>query len=610
MKFPQPWSPGRLIAVDHGSRSVKLLLVQGDAGSLRVLDHKIVDLQEEGLLASEEIQRHLSGLLEAWGDWPIAITLPAHLSFAQILDLPAGGETEIPKVIEEQTGRLRGFSNSPLVYDAVALKPYAKLQKPYFITIAREEDVDQHIKRVTAAVNEVRDVASFAAALVNAHLQLQAGIRNGLLVDFGASATVVAGIREGQSVFASSFALGRNALADALAGARKIAVSEAEAQLRSQDFFGPAHPLPALIAVADNWLDQLRKLLDDARKQHGDWLPTGQPVPVTLSGGALRVPGLLEYLRSRAGFAFALWPSLPGPAETLRLSDFAAAYGTAVKAFRQPPEAPSLLPPPLRAHRHHLRQMARANVAAMVSLILAALLLILATWHKASLLVRKRGLTRKAEAAQVQVRQLETLAQQRDLAFVRHWPLLERQERTLDLLHTLRVLQQSRARHDFWCVLLADSESYSRGTTLPTVVTNRFGQTNTLTLAEDQLAKPSFVIELCVPSQGDQALKIVGDVVSELRKDPRFSRVDSLPAAQRRALVDPKVVIPDRHFAVLVDMADLGWRNLFQTVRLADPLVNGTNTLRRPSGWPSPRARTAPPNPPYYGPPATPQPDA
>ncbi len=610
MKFPQPWSPGRLIAVDHGSRSVKLLLVQGDAGSLRVLDHKIVDLQEEGLLASEEIQRHLSGLLEAWGDWPIAITLPAHLSFAQILDLPAGGETEIPKVIEEQTGRLRGFSNSPLVYDAVALKPYAKLQKPYFITIAREEDVDQHIKRVTAAVNEVRDVASFAAALVNAHLQLQAGIRNGLLVDFGASVTVVAGIREGQGVFASSFALGRNALADALAGARKIAVSEAEAQLRSQDFFGPAHPLPALIAVADNWLDQLRKLLDDARKQHGDWLPTGQPVPVTLSGGALRVPGLLEYLRSRAGFAFALWPSLPGPAETLRLSDFAAAYGTAVKAFRQPQEAPSLLPPPLRAHRHHLRQMARANVAAMVSLILAALLLILATWHKASLLVRKRGLTRKAEAAQVQVRQLETLAQQRDLAFVRHWPLLERQERTLDLLHTLRVLQQSRARHDFWCVLLADSESYSRGTTLPTVVTNRFGQTNTLALAEDQLAKPSFVIELCVPSQGDQALKIVGDVVSELRKDPRFSRVDSLPVAQRRALVDPKVVIPDRHFAVLVDMADLGWRNLFQTVRLADPLVNGTNTLRRPSGWPSPRARTAPPNPPYYGPPATPQPDA
>jgi hypothetical protein len=319
---------------------------------------------------------------------------------------------------------------------------------------------------------------------------------------------------------------------------------------------------------------------------------------------------LLEYLQGRSGFTFTRWPSLPRQAEALRLSDFAAAYGTAVRAFRQPQEAPSLLPPPLRAHRHHLRQMAGVNVACVVGLIVAALLLIGATWHKASLLIRKRGLARKAEAALVQVRQLETLAQQRDQVFVRHWPLLESQERTLDLLHTLRALQQSRARHDFWCVLLADDESYTRGTTLPAVVTNRFGQTNALALAEESLTKPSFVIELCVPAQGDQTLKTVGDVVSELRKDPLFSRVDSLPVAQRRALVDPKVLIPDRHFAVSVDLADLGWRSLFQTVRLADPLIDGTNALRRPPAWSQPRARTAPLPLPIHGPQPLARPDA
>ena len=188
--------------------------------------------------------------------------------------------------------------------------------------------------------------------------------------------------------------------------------------------------------------------------------------------------------------------------------------------------------------------------------------------------------------------------------------MLDCQERTLDLLHTLRVLQQSRADHDFWCVLIADSDSYSRGMTLPAVVTNRFGQTNVFSLAEESYTKPSFVIELCVPAQGDQTLKTVGDLVSDLRKDALFSRVDSLPVAQRRALVDPKVLIPDRHFAVSVDLADLGWRGLFQTVRLADPLVGGTNMLRRPSAWPLPRARTTPVTPPYYGPPAFTRPDA
>ncbi len=610
MKTFQPWSPGRLIAVDHGTRSVKLLLLEGDVTSLRVLDHKLVDLQEEGLLASEETQRHLSGLLEAWGHWPIAITLPAPLSFAQVLDLPTGGEQDIPKVIEEQTGRLRGFSNSPLVYDAVALTPHAKLQKPYFITIAREEDVDQHIKRVTTAVNEVRDVSSFASALVSAHQALEPGMRNGLLVDFGASSTVVVAVRDGQGVFASSFASGSNAFADTLASARKIPAPEAEARLRAQNLFAGAVSEPSLVAVAENWLDQLKKMLDDWRKQQSDWLPPGQAVPVTLSGGALRLLGLLEHLQGRSGFTFARWPSLPKPEDALRLSDFAAAYGTALEALRRPRETPSLLPPLLRAHRRSLEQMAGVNVACVISLIVAALLLAGATWHKASLLVRKRALARQAEAALVQMRQLETLAQQRDQAFVRHWPLLDCQERTLDLLHTLRVLQRSRADHDFWCVLIADSDSYSRGMTLPAVVTNRFGQTNAFSLPEESYTKPSFVIELCVPAQGDQTLKTVGDLVSDLRKDPLFSRVDSLPVAQRRALVDPKVLIPDRHFAVSVDLADLGWRGLFQTVRLAEPLVGGTNALRRPSAWPLPRARTTPMIPPYYGPPAFARPDA
>ena len=53
----QSWSKGRLIAVDHGSRLVKLLLVENQGDRLKVLGYKTADLQEEGLLANEEIQR-------------------------------------------------------------------------------------------------------------------------------------------------------------------------------------------------------------------------------------------------------------------------------------------------------------------------------------------------------------------------------------------------------------------------------------------------------------------------------------------------------------------------------------------------------------------------
>ena len=590
--FP-PGSKRRLIAVDHGARCVKLLLVEANGHDLAFVDHKIVDLQEEGLIEPDEIQRHLTSLMQGWGELPPALTLPAHLSFSQVLDLPTAGEKDIPKVIEEQTGRLRDFSNSPLVYDAVPLSAYCKLQRPYFITIAREADVDQHIKRVTAHVNEVREVASVSSALLSARQALQPEMRNGAVVDLGANTTVLAVIRDGQGVFASNFALGSNGFIEAVAAARKISAAEAGVRLRGENLFAGSQKLPALVAALETWLAELRKVLEEWRRQNPDWLPAGAPVPVTISGGILQTPGLLAWLQTQSGLVFTRWPKPSGVHDPQLLSDFAVAYGTAVEAFRRPLQAPSLLPPPLRAHRLTLRNLATVNAVCAAFLLLIALLLALATWQKMSLLSRKRGLAQQATNALAQVQQIETIARQRDLAFGQAWPLLDRQERTLDLLHTLRTLQESRGQKDFWCVLVADNDSYTRGTTLPPPATNRFGITNVLGASEESLLKPAFIVELCVPAQGEQALKVVSDVVADLKKNPLFNRVDSVPAAQRRALADPKILIPDRHFAVSVELADLGWRHLLQTVRPADSR-SGTDVLRRGSPLLTPRPRALP----------------
>jgi len=591
--FP-PGSKRRLIAVDHGSRCVKLLLVESVGPDLTLLDHKVVDLQEEGLLEPDEIQRHLAGLMQAWGELPLALALPAHLSFSQVLDLPTAGEKDIPKVIEEQTGRLRDFSSSPLVYDAAPLQPFGKLQKPYFITIAREADVDQHIKQVTAHVNEVGEITGVPAALLSAHQALQPEVRNGVVVDFGASTTVLAVVSNGQGVFASNFARGSKALLETAAAARNVPAAEAEALMRSENLFTGPKRLPALVAALEAWFAELRKTLDEWRRQHADWLPVGAPVPVTISGGILQVPGLLAHLQTQPGFAFSRWPKPAGVHDPQFLSDFAIAYGTAREALRRSLSAPSLLPPPLRAHRLNLRHLATVNAVCMGLLILVALLLAAGTWQKASLLNRKRALSQKAANALEQVQQIQTLARQRDLAFEQVWPLLDRQERTLDLLHTLRALQESRAQKDFWCVLVADSDSYASGSTLPVVTTNRLGQTNVLGTTEESLLKPSFIVELCVPPEGGQALKVVGDVVADLKKNPLFSRVDLQPGPQRRALVDPKVLIADRHLAVSAELADLGWRRLRQTVRIGE-LPGGTNFLRRPTLPSETRSRTFPP---------------
>ncbi len=589
-----PWSQGRLIAVDHGTRRVKLLLAAAHGAGVRVLDQKIVDLQEEGLLTPEEIHRHLAELIQAWGDWPLALTLPAPLTFSQVLDLPAAGEADLPKIIAEQTDRLRGVSPSPLVYEAVPLEPHGAYQRPYYITLAREDDVNQHLHRVTDTVNEVRDVSPVAGALVAAYGAVNPVGQNCILVDIGDTITVVAVVRRQRPVFASSFGSGVAGWIQEAARAAKCPSGEMETRLGVQDLFTGADALPALTAATEEWLTELRKLLDNWQRANPNE-PAPAKMPILVSGGALQLRGLLEFLRTRGGFPFQTWPAPPHVRSTWPISDFVVAYGTAVAAFHRPPNPPSLLPPPLRAHRRRLRKAARLNLVCSIGLFVVALLIGLATWHKTTLLEGKRQLEQEALAALAQVEQLTIAGQDRDRALEQYWPLFDRQERTLDLLHTLRVVQQARVNHDFWCVLLADQDCYARGTTLPIVVTNRFGLTNTVMPSDDGLVKPTFVVELCVPAQGEQALKVVSEVVAELKQDPLFSRVDSVPSLQRRAWVDAKVLIPDRHFALTVELADLEWRALFQNAELPETRTGTTNAPRRPFFGPPARPRTNPP---------------
>jgi hypothetical protein len=98
--------------------------------------------------------------------------------------------------------------------------------------------------------------------------------------------------------------------------------------------------------------------------------------------------------------------------------------------------------------------------------------------------------------------------------------------------------------------------------------------------------------------------------VADLRKDALFGRVDSVPAAQRRSLVATNVLIPDRHFAVSVALADLGWRGLFDVIKFSDPWLGNTNALRRPANGPATRLRSNPMTMPGLANPTPGKPDA
>ena len=127
LKLDRMWPPVRRgLARDAGSRCIKLLLAESDFGRLRILKEDLIDMQAEGLVSAEEIKTHLQASLDQWGRPPLALVLPQHLSISQVIDVPLAPESEVEKLIESETIKLMGVSESRIVYDFVRTETAAK----------------------------------------------------------------------------------------------------------------------------------------------------------------------------------------------------------------------------------------------------------------------------------------------------------------------------------------------------------------------------------------------------------------------------------------------------------------------------------------------------
>lgn len=579
----------RWIAVDRGRSRVKLVWMELRRGRLHLLEAQVVDLEEEGLVKPEEIRRYLDGLRGQWEECPLAVVLPPRLSFSQILDVPPPGTaSELPRLLEEQTARLRGLGQGPWLFEAVALEPMGRWQQPWFVTMARLQDVQQHLEETAARLTDVQHVSSGPRALAEAWRWALPGAESAWLLDVGAAETLLVRVERDRPIVAVTEMVGTEGWVDRLAAVRNCRRAEAEACLQSENLFaGPRRSAELESAVREWWM-RIDRAWADARRS----LPEGDESvrsPLYVSGGAVRWPGFVEALTDVSGRPWQVWPEGQAESGPVSMGDYALAIGAGVHAGRAKTEESSLLPPALRTHARQLRQVSTLLNLAGAFLLLVLLILGVGIWHKAEREASKNALLREAEAARASLTALGTALRRRDAAFARYWPLWEQQERTLGCLETLRALETVRSRHDFWTVLLADADSYARGSTWATSGTNPVLD-QVLGWFSEPPSNPSFVVELCVPAPGEATLRVLSELVHDLRQDGGFSRVDSVPAAQRRNWVDAAVLIPDRHFVLAVDLADAGWRGLFPLVRL--PEVRwGTNVIRRPSLWTIPKTR-------------------
>jgi Tfp pilus assembly PilM family ATPase len=564
----------RVLALDAGSRCIKLLLAESDFGRLRILKEELIDLQAEGLVSADEIKAHLQTRLDEWGRPPLALVLPQHLSISQVIDLPLAPESEVEKLIGDETLKLAGVSESRIVYDFVRTETAAKNRQQFWVTLSQEGDIRERILRLGVEQEDLCEVTTTANALITAYRATNPLSSRAILVHLGAQTTVVVILLAGQGVFATSFQMGGDFFTRSLARLRHCSEETAESLKRASNLLtGPEASLE-FAGVVDGWGAELKRQLNEWFEHNPSIAPEAGSFELVASGGGFDQPGLLDYLKAQAALELKPWPKGNQPEAVQPSKRFEVAFGAALQALGYSAQPVSLLPDDYRVAWQKRLNLQRLELASLGLAALCLLLLAIGTWHKVSLINRKQALLAKVQAGQEALEANNEQAADLTAEYESFRPLFASQQNTLDTLRTLSLLQQSRSNRSLWYVLLADQQTYfsqSPGpastnkpssaklfasvSSRPRGVSTEFSPASS-TSTNLSPAKPGFIAELCIPEDVDGARRIRRQLVDELKEQRLFSKVDLLSDDLRRNLADPKVIVPDRDFVLALDFAE------------------------------------------------------
>jgi Tfp pilus assembly PilM family ATPase len=554
----------QIAVVDPGRHVVKLLGVSQSFGQLKPTYQQRLSLKEEGLLSSDESDRQLQSMLVEGPPTPLVLLLPQELSVSQIIDIPADRGDEVRKAIEEETTNLSGLAEGGIVYDYSRLKPFGRYLNPYWVTFCRETEVQNQLQRLGEAAEHLREVTTPANALLAAFLACRFDFRSAVLVDCGAASSVVVVVVDGQGIYAANVPAGSDRVTEVIVRQRGCSEEQAEGLKQSTNLLAGTEMLDEVRAVVDRWSMEVERVVAECLEDHAELGLQRETLPLLLGGGGGMQVGLAEYLRQSRGWRVERWSNRSWDQTGAELGQWVAAWGAALQGFGLARQGASLLPRDQKQDRQwrqwwlHLQVAVWALLAVCVCLFLAGITQkIYQIREKSSLLEHTRATLRSAQ-------EIESMARELSLAYEQLRPVVRLQKATLDTLHTLKVLDRARASQDLWYVLFADQASYFSGSTAASPATNApsvFLSEGISTNAAMLPVTNGYVAELCFSKEGETMRTALSELVDQLKQEPLFRRVDTLSSDLRKNLVDPKLMVSNRYFALAIDLVE----NEFQT---------------------------------------------
>lgn len=545
------------MAVDLGQSRIKAILAERVGNRIDVLHAFTLDLQEEGLLSAEETNRHISRILLEMGEYPVSLVVPQHVAVSHLIGLPVDRKARWERLIEEETQKLIGLSESAIVYDHVRLRPFQRQRNPVWVTVTREQELENQIRRVAGSGLEIGEITNTGNALASAYIATQAPEKRVVLADIGATSTTVVILDRMQPVYATSLPFGGELFTQGLAAAKGCSFDEAEVMKKTEVLFQKEGiAADEFLRAVERWQEELERIILEWVRDQAE--QDDEPVKVALTGGSSLQPGFTDHLASRSTLQYVQWRDNAGGVDP---QTYGVAYGAALAALKAAPVSSSLLPRPLRVQRQRSRQIAALNTLALLLLAGVFALLVADGAAKRRVLEEKAVWIRNLEEALAQTEDIEDLLSRRRAEYNKIVPIVQQQKRTRDLLQTIALMQEVRAGHELWFVTLADGKSYLDEATVnpprnPSPA-GRPGRNQGQSTAAVERTPPGwnrFVVELAVPGEPREAREALRSVVNAFNSRDIFRNVDSLPAADRRQVAEKEVTLPGQTFSLNLEL--------------------------------------------------------
>ena len=568
----------RVIAIDVDARNIKIVLAQKFLNKIAFLRKEVVDLPdyiENNEIAQSTLKNEVASIIESLGHYPVAISLSQHLTLSQVIDLPPASQTDIQRMIQGEAHRIAGLSQTKIIWDYAPLKPYGKHTHSFWVTLCQEQEVFKAIDRLGIEKEEVCGITSTGNALITAYLKKYPETVSTVLVELGMRSTTIAILYEGQGIYTTSIALGLELFAESLSSSIGCSTQEAIDIICKKNLFYGNDKSDLYCSLIDGWLQELYRIV-------GEWLTDNfesrlnlQSLQFVLCGNACN-EFLIDYLNKKPTSPhFSQWYYEDDEERTYPPGFFAVAKGVSLQALGGTAQSASLLPDELKSSWQKLKI---AQVIQSVCILLVFLFLILlgvGTWQTAFAARQKSILRSQIEYGLKLAEQLENTKSVILQNYEKLRTVLYKKQVTMDTIQTLELITLSRSNKPMWFVLFADEQTYFNapplsGTNEPpqpdgVVIMGPLLPTLEHSATNKVVVRPGYVVEVCIPEEGDTMRKTLSQLVSDLKRDPRFRNVDTIPFEQRRLMADQKTVLPDKHFAIFMELATNEFQSLQAT---------------------------------------------